>query len=79
MAGLAVCGWLLFFSQWAILMLQLSCFIAMVIVLGITAWIGYTMGTTRPPEPIEETKNEPKQSENVSQQNANGSEKQGSS
>lgn len=53
-AGVAVYGWLLFFSQWAVLALQLTGFIAIAVVLAIVAWIGYTLATTPPPKPIEE-------------------------
>ena len=34
--------------------LQVSAFLAVVFVLGIMAWIGYTLATTPPPKPIEE-------------------------
>lgn len=53
-AGVVVYGWLLFFSQWWTLALQLTGFIAIAAVLVIVAWIGYTMATTPPPKPIEE-------------------------
>ena len=52
-AGIVIYGWLLFFvaSQ---LVLQISVFIAVGAILGILAWIGYTLATTPPPAPIEE-------------------------
>lgn len=53
-AGVLVYGWLLFFSQWGILALQLTGFIAIAAVSAIVAWIGYTMATTMPPKPIQE-------------------------
>jgi predicted DNA-binding transcriptional regulator len=49
--GIIVYG-LLLYSQWSILVLQISAFLAVVLLLGILAWIGYTMATTPPPEPI---------------------------
>lgn len=56
--GIMVYGWLLFASEWAMLMLQLTGFIAIATVLGILAWIGYTLATTPPPKPIEEIEKE---------------------
>jgi predicted DNA-binding transcriptional regulator len=38
--------------------LQLTGFIAVGAVLGILAWIGYTLATTPPPKPIEEIEKE---------------------
>jgi len=40
------------------LLLQLTAFIAIAGVLGILAWIGYTLATTPPPKPIEEIEKE---------------------
>jgi len=62
-AGIMVYGWLLFFTQWAILALQLTAFIAMAAVLGILAWIGSVLATTPPPQPIEEIEKELGQTE----------------
>jgi predicted DNA-binding transcriptional regulator len=53
-ASAVIYGWLLFFSQWTILALQLTCFIATAITLTIVAWIGYTLATTPPPKSLEE-------------------------
>lgn len=58
--------YLIFFSPWAVLTLQLTAFLAVAAVLAIMAWIGYPLATTPPPMPIEdfpespetETKNE---------------------
>jgi predicted DNA-binding transcriptional regulator len=36
--------------------LQITAFVGVALILGILAWIGYTMATTPPPEPIEEIK-----------------------
>ena len=56
--------WVLFFvPQWDILVLKLTGTAAIVFGFGIMAWIGYTLATTPPPEPIEipeaEVKTEP--------------------
>ena len=56
-AGIAVYGWLLV-SPWSYLILQLTAFVAVAGVLGILAWIGYTLATTPPPKPIEEIEKE---------------------
>ncbi|MEM3437437.1 MAG: hypothetical protein QXP55_02725 [Nitrososphaerales archaeon] len=50
--GIIIYGWLLFFIN-TLLVLQISAFIAVLAILGILAWIGYTMATTPPPAPIE--------------------------
>ena len=34
--------------------LKVTAFLGMALILGILAWIGYTMATTAPPEPIAE-------------------------
>ena len=57
-AGIIIYGWLVFFSQWAMIVLQLTAFAAIAGVLGILAWIGYTLATTPPPKPIEEIEKE---------------------
>lgn len=51
-------GWLVFFTQWSLFLLQLTGFIAIAGVFGILAWIGYTLATTPPPKPIEEIEKE---------------------
>ena len=56
--GILVYGWLVFFSPWSWFILQLTAFIAVGGVLGILAWIGYTLATTPPPKPIEEIEKE---------------------
>jgi len=56
--GIIVYGWILFFTEWKILLLQLTGFVAVAAVLGILAWIGYTLATTPPPKPIEEIEKE---------------------
>lgn len=58
MIGIIVYGWILFFTEWTLLLLQITGFVAVVAVLGILAWIGYTLATTPPPKPIEEIEKE---------------------
>jgi len=54
--GVIVYGALLFLlgETISLLTLQVSAFLAVAFVLGIMAWIGYTLATTPPPKPIEE-------------------------
>ena len=56
--GIIIYGWILFFTEWTILLLQLTGFAAVAAILGILAWIGYTLATTPPPKPIEEIEKE---------------------
>jgi len=56
--GIVIYGWLVFLSQWSILVLQLTGFAAVAAVLVIISWIGYTLATTPPPKPIEEIEKE---------------------
>ena len=49
--GIFLYGWLIF--TFPIIVLQLTAFIAVAAMLGILAWIGWTMATTPPPEPID--------------------------
>ena len=51
--GIIVYGVLLYF--WSTIILEITAFLAVVVLLGILAWIGWTMATTPPPEPISET------------------------
>ncbi|MHB9301396.1 transcriptional regulator [Thermofilum pendens] len=46
------------FTEWSLLLLQLTGFVAVAGVLGILAWIGFTLATTPPPKPIEEIEKE---------------------
>jgi len=52
--GIAVYFYLTFLSPWIILTIQISAFIAVVTILLIIAWIGYTLATTPPPTPLED-------------------------
>ena len=56
--GILLYGWMVFLSPWVIIVLELTGFIAVAGVLGILAWIGYTLATTPPPKPIEEIEKE---------------------
>ncbi len=56
--GILVYTWILFFTEWTLILLQITAFIAVAGVLGILAWIGYTLATTPPPKPIEEIEKE---------------------
>jgi predicted DNA-binding transcriptional regulator len=49
--GIVIYAWLLY--AYAIVVLQLTAFIAVAAVLVILAWIGWTMATTPPPAPLE--------------------------
>ena len=60
--GVVAFGWLLFFTRWALLALQITVFIAVAAVLAILGWIGYTLATTPMPKPIEEMEKSLKQS-----------------
>ncbi|MEM0025405.1 MAG: transcriptional regulator [Zestosphaera sp.] len=55
---IVVYGWLVFATEYALLILKLTGFIAVAGVFGILAWIGYTLATTPPPKPIEEIEKE---------------------
>jgi len=56
--GILVYGWIVFLTEWSILLLEITAFIAVAGVLGILGWIGYTLATTPPPRPIEEIEKE---------------------
>ena len=56
--GIIIYGWLVFLTQWWQIVLQITGFVAVAAVLGILAWIGYTLATTPPPKPIEEIEKE---------------------
>ena len=52
--GIMLYGWLVFMTDWAMLVLKLTGFVAVGGILAIGSWIGWTMATTPPPKPIEE-------------------------
>ena len=49
--GVIVYAWLIY--AFTILVLQITAFVAVAGMLGIAAWIGWTMATTPPPAPFE--------------------------
>ena len=48
--GIIVYGLLLWY--WGGIVLRITAFVGVFVLLAILAWIGYTMATTPPPEPI---------------------------
>lgn len=48
--GIIIYAGLLYYFP--LFILEITAFIAVALLLGILAWIGYTMATTPPPEPI---------------------------
>ena len=63
--GIACYFYLVFLSPWALLVVQVSAFLAVAAMLAIMAWIGYTLATTPPPEPLEDFEEEPSTKENL--------------
>ena len=57
--GIIVYGILLYF--YPTLILEITAFLAVVVLLGILGWIGWTMATTPPPEPMPEMTGAPGQ------------------
>ena len=51
-AGIVGYGYLLFGTTWSLLVLEITGFIAVAGILGILAWIGWTLATTTAPESI---------------------------
>lgn len=68
--GILLYGWLVFLTQWSMVVLQLTGFVAITAILAIVSWIGYTMATTPPPKPIEDVESELKEEEKVSETTA---------
>jgi predicted DNA-binding transcriptional regulator len=56
-AGIIVYGILLYL--WATIILEITAFLGVVVLLGILGWIGWTMATTPPPEPMPEMAGQP--------------------
>lgn len=63
--GVACYFYLVFLSPWVMLVIQISAFLAVAAVLAIMAWIGYTLATTPPPEPLEDFAAEPSTEEDL--------------
>ena len=57
--GIVVYGVLLY--MFATIILEITAFLAVVVLLGILGWIGWTMATTPPPEPMPEMAGSPGQ------------------
>ena len=53
-----VYGYLVFFTEYSLLLLKLTEFIAVLVVFALIGWIGYTLATTPPPKPLEELEKE---------------------
>ncbi|AFL66789.1 transcriptional regulator [Desulfurococcus amylolyticus] len=51
-------AYILFFTPYSGLLMQLTLLIAVAGVFGVLGWIGYTLATTPPPKPIEEIEKE---------------------
>ena len=54
-AGIVIYGWLVGFSPWPVITVQVTAFLGIAAILAILAWIGWTLATTPAPTPIEET------------------------
>ena len=52
--GIICYFYLVFLSPFALVVVQISAFLAVAAVLAIMAWIGYTLATTPTPEPLED-------------------------
>ena len=55
---IVIYGYILFFTKYDILLLKITGLIAVIVVFGVLAWIGYTLATTPPPKPLEELEKE---------------------
>ncbi|MFH2110829.1 MAG: transcriptional regulator [Candidatus Bathyarchaeota archaeon] len=66
--GVACYFYLVFLSPWALLVVQVSAFLAVAAMLLIMAWIGYTLATTPNPEPLEDFAEEPSAEEKVEEE-----------
>jgi predicted DNA-binding transcriptional regulator len=64
--GIGVYAWLL--HAYALIVLQVTAFAAIAAVLGILAWIGYTMATTPPPASVEPESMEPTDEKTIAEE-----------
>jgi threonine/homoserine/homoserine lactone efflux protein len=71
--GIIVYGILLYF--FATIILEITAFLGVVVLLGILGWIGWTMATTPPPEPMPEMTGTPGQTPTPPSTTAPGAEK----
>ncbi len=53
LVGIVLYGWLIFFSAWSLLVLEVTGFVVVSGVLGIIVWIGYTLATISTPTSLE--------------------------
>lgn len=44
--GILTYGWLAFFSEWSVFVIQLTVFLIVVVLLAVIGWIGYALATT---------------------------------
>jgi len=51
-------AYVMFATPYAMFLLELTGVIAIAVVFGILAWVGYALATTPPPKPIEEIEKE---------------------
>ena len=65
LVGIVCYFYLVFLSPWALLVVQISVFLAVAAILAIMTWIGYTLATTPPPEPMEDLAEESSTEEKV--------------
>ena len=65
LVGIVLYGWLVFFSAWSLLILEVTGFVVVSGVLGIIVWIGYTLATTPSPTSLEDLAEETKNIELV--------------
>ena len=63
--GILLYGWLVFMSIWSVVVLQATGFIAVAGILGIVAWIGYTLATTPSPTLLEDLSEDAEESEDI--------------
>jgi predicted DNA-binding transcriptional regulator len=57
--GISLYDWLVFFSPWQILILQLTIFVATAAVFSILAWVGRALTTIPPPKSMVEIEKSP--------------------
>jgi len=46
--GALAYGWLVFVTEWATLVLKITAFLAVAALMGLIAWIGFTLATSPP-------------------------------
>jgi len=55
---IVVYAYVMFATHYALFLLELTGVVAVAVVFGILAWVGYALATTPPPKPIEEIEKE---------------------